>query len=233
MKRVRMAGLCLIAALAIGGSVASAASANITLDGKSATNYAVRESCRVSRPTGAVVGDQMLMQVYVEDPEAKGPFTLASSGWQLLEKVENKSHGVWFTLAVFTKKYEAGDPSEFSVTWSGTARRGCGALAGAWSGVSKSEPINAHLGAPSAGGSTTVRAPSIVTTKPNSMIVMLADYNAPDTRTLPAGMEEVAGPEGIIAQVAQPEAKATGDKDAKTGKTDANVGVLVALAPEE
>ena len=232
MKRIRMVGLCLMALAAVGASTASAASAKITLDGRSATDYGFRENCKVRRPAGAALGDEMLMQAYVEDPEGRGPFTIASNGWQLLEKVENKSHGIWFTLAVFTKRYEAGDPGEYSVTWSGTARRGCGALAGAWSGVSKSEPINAHLGAPSAGGSTTVRAPSIVTTKPNSEVVMLADYNAPDTRTLPPGMEEVAGPEGIIAQVAQPEAKATGDKDAKTGKADANVGVLVALAPE-
>ena len=233
MKRVRMMGLCLLAMAAVGGSAASAASAKITLDGKSATNYAVRENCKVRRPAGAVLGDQMLMQAYVEDPEDRGPFTIASNGWQVVEKIENKSHGIWFTLAVFAKRYEAGDPSEYTVSWSGTARRGCGGLAAAWSGVSKSEPIEAHLGAPSAGGTTTVRAPSIVTTKPNSEVVMLADYNAPDTRTLPAGMEEVAGPgRSIIAQVAQPEAGATGDKNAKTGKADANVGVLVGLSPE-
>ena len=232
MKRVRMMGLCLVALAAVGGSTASAASAKISLDGKSATNYAVRENCKVRRPAGAVLGDQMLMQAYVEDPEDRGSFTIASNGWQLIEKIENRSHGIWFTLAVFAKRYEAGDPSEYTVSWSGTSRRGCGALAGSWSGVSKSEPIEAHLGAPSAGGTTTVRAPSIVTSKPNSEVVMLADYNAPDTRTLPPGMEEVAGPEGIIAQVAQPEAGATGDKLAKTGKADANVGVLVALSPE-
>src|ERR1700722_14719331 len=196
MKRVRMMGACLLALAAVGGSVASAASAKITLDGKSATNYAVRENCKVRRPAGAVLGDQMLMQAYVEDPEDRGSFTIASNGWQLLEKIENRSHGIWFTLAVFAKRYEAGDPSEYSVTWSGTSRRGCGALAGSWSGVSKSEPIEAPLGAPLPGGTTTVRAPSIVTSKPNSEVVMLGDYNAPDTRTLPPGMEEGAGIEG-------------------------------------
>src|ERR1700734_589179 len=144
MKRVRMMGLCLVALAAVSVSTASAASAKITLDGKSATNYGVRENCKVRRPAGAVVGDQMLMQAYVEDPEDRGAFTIASSGWQLLEKIENRSHGIWFTLAVFAKRYEAGDPSEYTVSWSGTARRGCGALAGSWSGVSKSEPIEAH-----------------------------------------------------------------------------------------
>src|SRR4029077_15299806 len=138
---------------------------------------------------------------------------------------------IWFALAVFTKTYEAGDPTEYTVTWSGTAKRGCGALAAAWSGVSKDAPINAHLGAASAGASATVRGPSVTTTTADCMIVMLGDYNATDTRTAPPGMEDVAGPEGIIAQVLQPEVKATGNKDAKTGKAEGNVGVLVALAP--
>ena len=186
-----------------------AASAKITLDGKSATNYGFRENCKVRRPAGAVLGDQMLMQAYVEDPDGRGPFTIASNGWQLLEKIENKSHGIWFTLAVFAKRYEAGDPSEYTVSWSGTTRRGCGGLAAAWSGVSKSEPINAHLGAPSAGGTTTVRAPSIVTSKPNSEVVMLADYNAPDTRTLPRAwkkwrVRKASSPRSLSPKPARP-----------------------------
>ncbi len=210
-----------------------ASAAPIAFVGKSTLRYGTREtSCKVPRPAGVAPGDQMLMQFYVEDPGGKGPFTIESSGWQLLEKVENKSSGIWFTLAVFSRRYEAGDPSEYTVTWSGTAKRGCGALAVAWSGVSASEPINAHLGAPSAGASSTVRGPSITTTKPNSMVVMLGDYNATDTRTPPAGMEEIAGPEGVIAQVLQPEAKATGEKDATTGHAEGNVGYLVALTPE-
>jgi hypothetical protein len=235
MTRIRTTALCLLTLLAVGGFTASSAlgASKIALVGKSTTSYASRTgACNVPRPAGVVVGDQMLMQVYVEDPEGKGPFTLASSGWKLVEKVENKSSGSWFALAVFSKKFEAGDPTTYPVTWTGTAKRGCGALAAAWSGVSATEPINAHLGAPSAGGSTTVRAPSITTTKPNSMVVMFADYNATDTRVIPAGMEEVAGPEGIIAQVLQPLAGVTGNKEAKTGKPDGNIGFLVALNPE-
>ncbi len=210
----------------------SAASAKITLDGKSATNYAVRENCKVRRPAGAVLGDQMLMQAYVEDPEDRGAFTIASSGWQLLEKIENRSHGIWFTLAVFAKRYEAGDPSEYTVSWSGTASAAAAVL-----------PLRGPASARANRSRLTSALPRRVARRPcarrassrrkaNSEVVMLADYNAPDTRTLPPGMEEVAGPEGIIAQVAQPEAGATGDKLAKTGKADANVGVLVALSPE-
>src|SRR4029077_971201 len=210
------------------------AAGQIDFRGKSTLSSGQRtSSCKVPKPAGVVPGDQMLLQIYVEDPEAKGSFTIASSGWALVEKVDNKSSGIWFALAVFTKTYEAGDPTEYTVTWSGTAKRGCGALAAAWSGVSKDAPINAHLGAASAGASATVRGASGTTTTADCMIVMLGDYNATDTRTAPPGMEDVAGPEGIIAQVLQPEVKATGNKDAKTGKAEGNVGVLVALAPAE
>src|SRR4029077_6097929 len=191
------------------------AAAQIAFRGKPTLSYGQRtSSCKVPKPAGVVPGDQMLLQIYVEDPEAKGSFTIASSGWALVEKVDNKSSGIWFALAVFTKTYEAGDPTEYTVTWSGTAKRGCGALAAAWSGVSKDAPINAHLGAASAGASATVRGASGTTTTADCMIVMLGDYNATDTRTAPPGMEDVAGPEGIIAQVLQPEVKATGNKDA-------------------
>jgi hypothetical protein len=236
MKRVAIAGLCVIAMIAACASTASYASAStIAFVGKSALRYSYaghESSCKVPRPAGVAPGDQMLMLFYVEDPEGRGPFTVTSNGWQLLEKVENKSAGMWFDLIVFSRRYEAGDPSEYTVTWSGTAKRGCGALAVAWSGVSASEPINAHLGAASAGASSTVRGPSITTTRPNSMVVMLGDYNAPDTRTAPPGMEDIAGPEGVVAQVLQPEAKATGEKDASTGHAEGNVGYLVALTPE-
>ncbi len=233
MKRITLAGLCLMAMLTSAGvAVSAAAAAPIAFRGKSATTYAVREGhCNVPKPAGVQVGDQMLMLLYVEDPQKAGAFTLAANGWKVVEKVENKSAGFWFALTVLSKRYEAGDPSEYSVTWSGTAKRGCGALASAWSGVSATEPINAHLGAASVGRTQVVRGPSITTTKPNSMVVMMGDYNDPDKRTAPPGMEDIAGPEGVMAQVLQPEAKATGNKDAKTSGLDANVGYLVALTP--
>ncbi len=234
MKRIAFAALWLVALAAIGAvSASSAFASEIKFVGKSATTYAVREhNCKVPKPASVAKGEQMLMMVYAEDPEGTGAFTLSSSGWTLVEKKENKSSGIWFQIDVFTKTYEEGDPSEYTVSWTGTNKRGCGALAAAWSGVSTSEPINAHLGAASEGATTTVRGPSITTTKANSMVVMLGDYNAADTRTAPSGMEDVAGPEGVIAQVLQPEAKATGNKDAKTGHSDANVGFLVGLTPE-
>lgn len=235
MKRIKAVGLCLITMLAVSGltTLSASARASIAFRGKSATSYASREGgCKVPKPAGVVAGDQMLVQVYVEDPSGTGPFTISSSGWTLVEKVENKSSGIWFALAVFSKRYEEGDPSEYTFSWTGTAKRGCGALGAAWSGVSKEEPINAHLGAASSGASSTVRGPSVTTTKANSMVVMLGDYNASDTRTAPSGMEDIAGPEGVIAQVAQAEAGATGNKDAKTGHAEGNIGFLVALSPE-
>jgi hypothetical protein len=86
--------------------------------------------------------------------------------------------------------------------------------------------------AASSGASTTLRGPSITTTKPNSMVVMLGDFNALDTRRASAGMEDRAGPEGVIAQVAQAGAGATGNKDAETRHAEGNIGYLVALTPE-
>jgi hypothetical protein len=236
MKRIRTMGVWLAATLtmaALIGAASASAASTIAFRGKSARTYAVREhACTVARPTGVQPGDQMLMLVYVEDPENRGAFTISGSGWSLVEKIENHSSGFPFALAVLTKRFEAGDPSEYSFAWSGTSKRGCGVLGAAWSGVSASEPINAHLGAASKGASSTVVGPSITTTKANSMVVMLGDYNGPDTRTAPAGMEDVAGPEGVIAQVLQPSAGPTGDKDAKTHSTNGNVGFLVGLTPE-
>jgi hypothetical protein len=172
------------------------------------------------------------MQVYVEDVAGSGSFTVASKGWELVEVVENKAFGTFFELAVFTKKYEEGDPATYPVTWSGVSKRGCGALLGAWSGVSASEPINAHRGAASVGPSKQVVGPSIETTKPGCMLVMLGDYNGPDIRTIPPGMEEVAGPEGLIAQERLLGAEMTGTRIAETNKANGNIGYLVALAPE-
>jgi hypothetical protein len=234
MTRIKVIGMAFAVALALGGLSASAFGASgIAFVGKSATSYAVRAGgCKVPRPANVATGDQMVMQMYVEDPEGAGPFTITSQGWTLVEKVENKSSGIWFQLAVFTKRYEANDPTEYTATWTGTTKRGCGALAVAWSGVSSTEPVNAHLGAPSAGASNIVRGPTITTTKPNSMIAMFGDYNAYDTRTVPPGMEDIGGPEGFIAQTLQPQTGPTGEKDAKTGHAEGNIGILIALTPE-
>jgi hypothetical protein len=196
IKRSGVAGIspALFAVLAAITAPAASATGEIKLAGKSASSYAAREhSCKVPKPASVAKGDQMLVMLYAEDPEGAGAFTLSGSGWTQVQKVENHSSGIWFQIAVFTKTYEEGDPSEYTFSWTGTAKRGCGALAGAWSGVSPSEPIEAHAAAASEGASKTVRGPSITTSKANSMLVMLGDYNDYDTRTVPSGMEEIAG----------------------------------------
>lgn len=189
-------------------------------------NYTVGvEELTIAKPASAKEGDQMLMQVFSEDG---GVLTPSCAGWTLLEKVVQTGSSLHFTLAIFTKKYVAGEES-YKVKFGGSSSGG--AQLAAWGGVNATTPINAILGKASASSSTKIVGPSIATTVENGMVVMLGDCNAVETFTRPSGMEKVIEAEGVIADLIQATPGSTGNKEATLSGAAWNVGFVVALAP--
>lgn len=173
------------------------------------------------KPAAVQVGDRMLMQVFQESSVA----VPASEGWELVERVIDV-RGSAFSMTIFTKVY-AGEAGPYLVTWGG-AKIGCAADLASWFSTVP-VVINAHLGAAAAEIHNFIRGPSIVTTVPNCMIVMLGRCNVANVFEPPPGMATIKNAEGIMAQVLQPGAGATGNKDAPVNICD-SIGYLVALA---
>ena len=159
-------------------------------------DYTFATALEIAKPAGVVAGDQMLMQVFLED----STLVPESAGWTLVQSLANPNT---FTLTIFRKRYE-GEAGPYAVTWGG-ANLGHGALMAAWSGVSASAPVNAYDGKASEASSQTIFAPSVTTTVGNCMIVLMGDCNTPNAFSRPAGMEKVVEAEGIISQVLQPD----------------------------
>ena len=201
----------------------------ITLHGSSFAANATATTLTLPAPSGARAGDVEVMAI-----AARGaPRFTAPSGWTL---ARGDTNGNVMTQSVFT--HVVGDSEPASYTWTLSSSQSAAGGIIAYGGVRTVTPVDAAGGQANA-SSTSVTAPSIVTSSPGTQLVGFFGIGAATTFTAPTGMVErgdVASA-GIYkvtlegADASRSAAGATGQAVARAVNGAANVGQLVALAP--
>jgi PKD repeat protein len=185
----------------------------------------------IPAPSGVVNGDVLVASVDVRG----NPTITAPTGWTLirLDLIQNS-----FRKATYYRVATNSEPANYTWSFSSSLAASGGILA--FSGVSTSNPIDAHGGLTST-GTNLITAPSVTTTVPNTMLVGLFAATGSITVTPPSGMAErfdVTSNLGTFkissegANALQGTAGATGDRVARADiGTNPNIGQLVALRP--
>jgi Domain of unknown function (DUF1929)/Bacterial Ig domain len=203
----------------------------ITFRAASSAANGTATSLVVPKPAGASAGDVLLASVAVRG----NPAIAAPSGWSL---VRTDPRGTILKQAVYAKAVTAAEPASYMWTFS-VSKPAAGGIA-AFTGVDTANPVNASGGQANL-SATTVTAPSVTTTVPDTMLVALYGF-APLTGLTPsAGMTErwevgstPGTPSPVVSEGAtalQAAAGATGTRIATAGKAVNSVGQLVALRP--
>jgi len=150
--------------------------------------------------------------------------------------VRGDTNGSVMTQSLYT--HVVGDSEPASYTWTlSSAQSAAGGII-AYGGVSTVTPVDAAGGQANA-SSTSVTAPSIVTSRPGTQLVGFFGTGAATTFTAPTGMVErgdvaSAGTYKVTlegADASRSTAGATGQAVARAVNAAANVGQLVALGP--
>jgi chitodextrinase len=203
----------------------------ITLRGTStAANDGANTLALRMPPTTA--GDVVLASIDVRG----GPEITAPAGWQLL-RID--ADGNVARKATYWRAVGEGEPAAY--TWSLSSEEAAVGTAIAYSGVSTSAPVEVHGGGlDSADG--TLHAPSVMTTSPNAMVVVLFAAAGTVTVTPPVGMSQIAEQSahdtvqyaltGHAAQARQVLPGATGIKTAILSTPVTGVGQVLALRPK-
>jgi PKD repeat protein len=185
----------------------------------------------IPAPSGVVSGDVLIASVDVRG----NPTITAPSGWNLirLDLIQNS-----FRKATYYRVATASEPTSYTWAFSSSLAASGGILA--FSGVSTSNPIDAHSGLAST-GTNLITAPSVVTSVPNTMLVGLFAATGNLTITPPSGMTErfdITSNLGTYkvtsegANALQATAGATGDRVARADiGLNPNIGQLIALRP--
>jgi PKD repeat protein len=185
----------------------------------------------IPAPSGVVSGDVLIASVDVRG----NPTITAPSGWNLirLDLIQNS-----FRKATYYRVATASEPTSYTWAFSSSLAASGGILA--FSGVSTSNPIDAHSGLAST-GTNLITAPSVVTSVPNTMLVGLFAATGSLTITPPSGMTErfdITSNLGTYkvtsegANALQATAGATGDRVARADVgLNPNIGQLIALRP--
>jgi len=163
------------------------------------------------------------------------PTITAPTGWTLirLDIIQNT-----FRKATYYRVAGSSEPGSYTWTFNSSQAASGGILA--YSGVSTTNPVDAHSGL-SGTGTSLITAPSVTTTVPNTMLVGLFAAAGNLTITPPAGMVERfdvtsnAGTYKVSSEAAdafRAAAGATGDRVARADNgTNPAIGQLVALRP--
>jgi hypothetical protein len=196
----------------------------------------IRNSISLDRPAGTVPGHVMVASLVMSDDD---PGFNAPSGWTV---VRDDSIKDTLRQTVYMKVAGSSEPPSYS--WGvPPGRRMAGGIT-TFAGIDTAQPIDASSGTTNPSG-TSVSAPAITTTVPNTMLVHLAAVASDGGITAPAGMSErweaVApgsstkknklGAVVSLAQSLQPASGATGTRTAKVTKAGKSIGVLLALRP--
>lgn len=201
----------------------------IVFESASSAGNAATASLQIPKPSPLTAGDVMVASVNVKT----APTITAPSGWTLVRIDKN---GTAEEQAVYTHVAQASEPASYTWTFA-SAKAAAGGIA-AFSGVDTTNPVDTSSGR-TGGSSTSIVAPSVTTSTPNTMLVGLYGILAKRTITPPSGLTErwdvfgsatskttSEGATGIQSQ-----AGATGDKVAKASKANKNIGQLIALKP--
>jgi hypothetical protein len=142
---------------------------------------AVRNNVTIARPAGTLPGHVMVASIVSSDDD---PGFNAPSGWSLVRQDTIKD---MLRQAVYVKV--AGSEEPASYRWEvPPGRRLAGGIT-TFSGIDAAHPVDAVNGAANGQG-TTVSAPSVTTTTPDTVLVHLAAVASDGVLTAPPGMTE-------------------------------------------
>ncbi len=217
------------------GGAAPAAAAAAAVASSSSGSSTSRNSITLNRPAGTAAGHVMVGQIVSNDDD---PGFTAPADWTL---VSDRSILNALRQAVYVKVAGSTEPASYTWTLS-DFRRVAGGIT-AYSGIDTTTPlVDAAATSVNSTASTSVPAPPIVTTVPNTMLVHLAALNAEGTLTAPSGMTErweATSPRSFDTRDAlasasdaiQPAAGDTGGRAATATRSGRSIGTLLALRP--
>ena len=211
------------------------ASADAVFAGASSSGLGTtRSSITLARPAGVEVGHVMLASLVINDDD---PAFRAPDGWTLVRQDTIRN-----SLRQAIYRRTAGNAEPGAYTWSlTTGRRIAGGIT-AYAGVDGTNPLDAHGARTTTTASTSVIAPSITTTVPDTLLVHFAAVAAEGSLTAPAGMVErweADAPRAKSSRDAmasasdgpRPEVGDTGIRVATASPAGRSIGALVALRP--
>jgi hypothetical protein len=236
-RRAFLAIAVAVGLLAAGQSVLPAFAADpIAIGSASNGSGAGRLDITINRPAGTSAGQVMLASIVISDDD---PAFTAPAGWTLVRQDTIKD---MLRQAIYVKAAGASEPASY--TWTvPSARRIAGGIT-TFDGIDVTHPVDAVAGSTN-GASTSVSAPGITTTVPNTILVQLAAVVSGGTFAPPGGMTEgweAAAPgsstrKNTVGAVAsesyalQPAAGSTGSRTASVSTAGRSIGVLLALRP--
>jgi len=226
-----------VALLAVGQAALPALAADpVAIGSASDGSGAGRISIAIDRPAGTSAGQTMLASIVISDDD---PAYTAPAGWTLVRQDSMKD---MLRQAIYVKVAGSSEPASY--TWTvPSARRIAGGIT-TFDGIDATHPVDAVNGATTS-ASTSVTAPAITTTMPNTILVELAAVASDGTLTAPGGMTEgweAAAPgastrkntRGAVASLSyalQASAGSTGGRTATVSTAGRGIGVLLALRP--
>jgi N,N-dimethylformamidase beta subunit-like protein/uncharacterized protein DUF4082/cadherin-like protein/Big-like domain-containing protein/purple acid phosphatase-like protein len=222
-----------------GALTSSAATVTVTVTpigfraSSSAHNHG-ENTLEIPAPSGLARGDFMLAAVNVRSNvgEVASPAQIVTpAGWRLLRM----STSTGLVQATFYRFLGRATPTSY--TWTLTRPGPASGGIVAYIGTDSERPIDAAL-AKSNSSSTSITAPSITTTVPNTMLVGVFGVAVNGAVTPPAGMvkrvEDVNDAVGLMTEISdsfKPLAGATGQRVAQSSGAARNAGQLIALRP--
>ncbi len=194
-------------------------------------------SITIAKPAGTAQGDLLLAIVSHQAGKARN--MTPPSGWTAVpngdySEANNTRIHAWYHVA------GGSEPSSYTFTLTGGSGEDTTGGILDITGAKTSAPINASLGqVNSANSSTSVQAPSITTTVPNTLLVFAGAANVPATWTPPGLMSEqwdraTSGTfrtSGESAVQALSSAGATGTRTALLSTSGKSVAIMIAIAP--
>ena len=215
----------------------------ITLRSVGSSPGADSTSCVITKPAGLAVGDLMIAQVVGTDPVSGnlGTFT-APAGWTSIRQDTMSSN---LASALFWKIADASDVAASTFTFTATGATSNRGAITAWYGHNPINPINAHNGQTNA-ASTTVTSAGITPSVADCMILLFCGIYDNNTQSgyaiaiddplfmseaydLPSNLSFDLGLS--LGYTTRSQTTATGDGTATSSGSDANIGQLVAIAP--
>ncbi len=193
----------------------------------SSTTRGQGSTITLARPSGTVAGDALVAHLVLRDDVA----LTAPTGWTLIHRSTTGPYS-----AVYHKTAGSGEPASYS--WTGSSVRYAAGL-GAWSNVSTVTAIHARSGAGGSGSS--IVAPSITTTRADTMLVAFWSIRNDGGVTVPASMTErwdiasnesgATGHQVQSSMATEPMAVAgaSGTRTASAAASESNVGQMIAL----
>jgi hypothetical protein len=232
---------------------ARAQSAIVFRAAATSANDSFADTITVDKPAATATNDVMIASVFVRGALAdirKTSVVDPPAGWTLIRRDDYSIDvvGGGSTMVSYYRVAVPSDPARF--TWKFDTARLAAAGIVSYAGVSTSSPVDAHGGKMSqlSAYSTTIGAPSITTTRANTVVVgFYGLHKGGHIITPPAAMTEraqrtspemVAGPRPFasnltfeIADELRATPGATPNRDATATAPDTSVAQLIALAP--